>query len=70
MDAPPNDWEQFHQLVLRDPALQERLRAALDWPEFLRLTLELGAQRGYHFSTDDVRATHQANRCAWTERWQ
>jgi hypothetical protein len=61
--------EQFRQLVLDDMALQERLRAVPVRAEFITLTLQLGAERGYDFTVDDIEDVLRANQRAWLERW-
>jgi hypothetical protein len=64
-----DDWQRFHALVLADRELQDRLRAERDWPRFVELALALGAQRGCHFTADDVAAALSAGRRSWIERW-
>jgi predicted ribosomally synthesized peptide with nif11-like leader len=61
--------EQFRELVLRDPVLQEQLRSLEDVNKFLALVVELGQARGFDFTQDDVRVAMQASRRAWMERW-
>lgn len=62
-------FEQFRQLVLREPSLQQQLREPSSLPAFFDLTVQLGAERGYHFSAEDVQAALNASRRAWLERW-
>lgn len=62
-------FEQFRQLVLSDPGLQQQLRATPDLYAFLDLTVQLGVERGYDFSVEEVQAALQASRRAWLERW-
>ena len=61
--------EQFRQLVLDDTALQERLRAVPVRAKFITLMLQLGAERGYDFTVDDIEDMLRANQRAWLERW-
>lgn len=60
---------QFRLLVLGDVALQEELLAITDLQTLFARALELGRQRGYDFSVQDLEATANANRRAWLERW-
>ena len=66
---PQANWENFHQLVLARPELQQRLRPIADWGAFLEAVVRLGAEQGYHFSAQDVQAAANARRRAWLERW-
>jgi len=60
---------QFRQLVLEDISLQERLRETPDRETFLRLVLQLGAERGCDFTAVEVQAAMQASYQAWLMRW-
>ncbi len=60
--------EDFCAVVLRDPALQERLRREEDPARFVVLAVEIGGSRGFRFAGDDVAAAMQAARRAWLER--
>ena len=62
-------FEQFRQLVLRDITLQEQLRETPDRESFLKLVLQLGAERGYSFVAEDVEAAIHASQHAWRLRW-
>lgn len=64
-----SDFEHFRQFVLRTPALLEQLRAPSSLPAFCELTVQLGAEHGYRFTTDEVQAALNASRRAWQERW-
>jgi len=61
--------EQFRELVLRDLALQEKLRDIADQAVFLTVVVQLGAQRGYDFTAQEVEAALRASQRAWIERW-
>jgi predicted ribosomally synthesized peptide with nif11-like leader len=63
------NFEQFRQLVLQDKALQEQLRGTSDRDRLISLARQLGAERGYSFTTADVLAALQANQREWIERW-
>ena len=65
----PESFEQFRTLVFADAALQAQLRAVADEERFIALVVRLGAERGYEFTADDVRAAMRAARRAWIERW-
>ena len=62
-------FEQFREFVFADVALQEQLRAAKDEESFIALTVRLGAERGYSFTTEDVTAALREARRTWIERW-
>jgi hypothetical protein len=62
-------FEHFRQLVFRDRALQEALRATSELERFIELVVELGRERGYDFTADDVKSALDASRRAWSERW-
>jgi predicted ribosomally synthesized peptide with nif11-like leader len=68
-NVPKDDLERFRELVLRDPVLQEQLRTPEDVNKFLALVLQLGQERGFDFTQDDVTAAMHASRRAWMERW-
>jgi len=56
-------------MVLQNPALQERLRATTDQRSFVDLVVQVGRERGCHFTPEDVEAAMRASRQAWIERW-
>jgi hypothetical protein len=62
-------FEQFRRLVLQDPALQGRLRDTPDRGAFIRLTVQLGNERGYTFTAADVEDALRRSQRAWVERW-
>lgn len=45
---------QFHQLIVANPALQDRFRNVADRPSFVALVIQLGAEHGYSFTTTEV----------------
>jgi hypothetical protein len=67
---PAADLQRFRELVFKDSTLQKRLREAPGYKSFINLVLQLGAERGCHFSAEDVRAEADANRKRWLERWK
>jgi len=63
------NWERFHQIVLRDDQLLSQLQQAADLQSFAALAVELGQREGCRFTTEHVRAAVQEARRAWLERW-
>ncbi|MCA1992632.1 MAG: Nif11-like leader peptide family natural product precursor [Coleofasciculus sp. S288] len=48
--------EQFYQDVLQDQALQEQFRTATDPDSMAALAVQLGQEKGYSFTTEEVQA--------------
>lgn len=46
--------KQFHQLVLQNPPLVERLKTASNRERFVEMTVQLGAEHGYSFTANEV----------------
>lgn len=46
--------EQFYQEILKDQALQERLRTVTDRDSMAALAVELGKEKGYSFTIEEV----------------
>jgi predicted ribosomally synthesized peptide with nif11-like leader len=63
------NFEQFRQLVLRDKALQQQLRGATERDGLVALAQQLGAERGYSFTSEDVLEALRARQREWIERW-
>jgi len=61
--------ERFRELVLADPALHDRLRAAPNEPAFVELALRLAAERGCAFTATVLQTELNNRRRAWLERW-
>jgi len=59
----------FRELVLAEPELHARLRAAANQQDFIALTVQLGAELGCVFSSSVVETTIGEQRRAWLERW-
>lgn len=59
----------LRELVLGDPALQDRLLAVPDRPAFVAAVVELAAERGLHVDGPQVEAALVAARRSWLERW-
>lgn len=47
--------EQFIQEVVQDQALQEQLRAVPNQESIVSLAVQLGQERGYNFTDEEVR---------------
>jgi hypothetical protein len=62
------DFEQFRELVFEDQPLQSLLLAAPDQPAFIARSVELGRERGFQFTADDVLSAVRSGRRAWSER--
>jgi hypothetical protein len=54
--------KQFHQLILRNPSLKERLRTATDESDLVHLTVQLGTELGYDFTHREVEIYIDQNR--------
>ncbi|NJP08695.1 MAG: Nif11 family protein [Leptolyngbyaceae cyanobacterium RU_5_1] len=48
--------QQFYTEVLKDPILQERLKAATDPDSLCELAVEMGKEKGYSFTKEEVLA--------------
>lgn len=46
--------ETFKQVLVKSTLLQEKLKPALDKESFVQLLVELGAERGYTFTAEEV----------------
>ena len=63
-----DSFEQFRQTVLDDPALQAQLQAMADREVFVARVVQLGAEQGYCFTSEDVVAALRENQRVWLER--
>ena len=52
----PASLQQFIQVLMKDWAMQEQLKAAPDTESFVKLAVELGQQNGYSFTAEDLEA--------------
>ena len=59
---------EFRAAVLGDLALQAQLRGIANPRALAAETVRLGAERGLHFTPDDVLAALDAGRRVWIER--
>ncbi len=73
--APPTwlsgaaQFELFRERVFSDLSLQQALRTTKEMDVFLAKTLAAGAEHGFAFSLDDVRAHCNQARRDWIEQW-
>ncbi len=56
--------EQFKKLVLRKTDLQEQLKQAANEQEFIQLIVNLGQEKGYDFTDEEVAISLQEQRQA------
>ena len=59
----------FKDAVLDDKELMTQLLVPEHAEDLLKLAVELGAARGFHFSLDEARAMMQGGRRVWIQRW-
>ncbi len=64
--------DHFYQIAAQDQELQEKLKAAIDSEAFVKLVVELGEEKGYKFTTQELkRAIIEAEEKKGTEAlWQ
>lgn len=48
--------EEFHQLIIQDSSLKERLKQSSDQQSFVKLAVQLGEEQGYSFTPREVEA--------------
>lgn len=53
--------KQFHQLVLQDSSLKDRLRVATDQASLVSIAVQLGSELGYNFTYQEVKAYIEQN---------
>lgn len=63
------EFARFRERAFGDDALQAALRDITDAKAFVQRTVALGAERGFAFLEDDVRAAMNAGRRAWLSQW-
>jgi len=63
------NFERFRQQVLGDAALQLELREVTNQEIFVQRVRQLGEERGYSFTVEEVEAAMRAGRRVWIERW-
>jgi hypothetical protein len=62
-------FERFREIVLADPALEQRLKSIPDWTSFVEAALGAAAERGVALTEADLRAARDQARRSWLERW-
>ena len=62
-------FEEFRRVVLADLALQQRLQRENDFQALARLVVELGRERGFVLTREDVETARRSSQRAWLERW-
>jgi predicted ribosomally synthesized peptide with nif11-like leader len=62
-------FEQFRQVVLEDQSLQKQLRNFTRRDRFAVRVVKLGAERGFQFTSEEVREAMRASRGSWIQRW-
>lgn len=60
--------EQFREMVLADPTLQQQLASVVDRDRFVLRVVQLGAIHGFRFTVEEVQQAMHANRRAWFEQ--
>lgn len=68
MSGASSSFAEFQRLVIGDAALFSQLQAVSEPDAFADLAVQLGRERGFAFTADDVAAALQAARRAWIER--
>lgn len=48
--------EEFHQLIIQDSSLKEKLKQSSDQESFVKLAVKLGEEQGYSFTPREVEA--------------
>jgi hypothetical protein len=59
---------QFRELVWSDPGLTRQLWETPDRDAFVALAVRLGAERGLHFTSEDVHREMSTGLLAWLSR--
>jgi hypothetical protein len=67
--ADNNALREIRELVLADPALQERLRVTIDKADFTNAVVSLAEEQGLVLTEDDVVEAMRTGRKMWIERW-
>jgi Nif11 domain len=53
--------KQFHQMIIKNPSLVEKLKKASNRESFVALTIQLGTEYGYDFTPREVEAYIKQN---------
>jgi hypothetical protein len=62
------DFDRFYNLVISEPALMEKLRAAPGRDAFKALAVELGRTHGLNFTEAEVQLALDGAKRTWLER--
>jgi len=62
-------FQAFLVMVLSDNTLRDELMKAPDLPALVARARELGRERGFDLSEEELQAAVNANRRSWMERW-
>jgi len=65
----PEEFTRFREIVLADPALEQRLQAIPDWPSFIQEAVRIAAERDVALSAAGLHAARDRARRSWLERW-
>ncbi|SDB67029.1 aspartyl/asparaginyl beta-hydroxylase domain-containing protein [Pseudomonas sp. NFACC13-1] len=65
-----SDFARFQQRVESDPDLARTLQSLHDLDAFIESTLALGAERGLHFTREELRAAMRNGRQQWRNPWK
>jgi mannose-6-phosphate isomerase-like protein (cupin superfamily) len=63
-------FREFQQIVLKDIAMQKRLRDTEGLPEFCAAVVDIASDRGYYFTKSDVRDLLRESRREWNGKWR
>ncbi|KAM3102288.1 Nif11-like leader peptide family natural product precursor [Phormidesmis sp. 146-12] len=61
--------EQFYQDILKDPALQERLKTVTDRDSMVALIVQIGKEKGYNFSPEEIKGYLDELDASNSQRW-
>jgi hypothetical protein len=64
-----DQFARFREIVLADPALEQRLQSILEWPSFVEEAIASAAERGVALTEADLLAARDQARRSWLERW-
>jgi hypothetical protein len=59
----------FREIVLADPALEQRLQSIPDWPSFVETAVSAAAAQDIALTDADLFAARDQARRSWLERW-
>jgi hypothetical protein len=59
----------FREMVLADPALEQRLQSIPDWPSFVSEAIAAAGEHDVALTEADLLAARDQARRSWLERW-